>query len=88
MECKYGTNDPIYKTKTDHGHGEQTCGCQGEREGIGKDREFGIGRCKLLTFRMDKQWCPIVQHRELYSISWIRHNGRQHEKKVLEHDGR
>ena len=26
---KYGTNEPIYKTKTDHGHGEQTCVCQG-----------------------------------------------------------
>ena len=27
---KYGTNDPIYKTEKDHGHGEPTCGCQGE----------------------------------------------------------
>ena len=26
---KYGTNDPSYKTETDHGHGKQTCGCQG-----------------------------------------------------------
>ena len=26
---KYGTNDPTYKTETDHGHGEQTCVCQG-----------------------------------------------------------
>ena len=24
---KYGTNDPIYKIESDHGHGEQTCGC-------------------------------------------------------------
>ena len=27
---KHGTNDPIYKTETDHGHGEPTCGCQVE----------------------------------------------------------
>ena len=26
---KYGTNDPIYKTETDHEHREQTCGYQG-----------------------------------------------------------
>ena len=24
---KCGTNDPIYKIETGHGHGEQTCGC-------------------------------------------------------------
>ena len=24
---KYGANDPIYRIGTDHGHGEQTCGC-------------------------------------------------------------
>ena len=32
LNLKYGTNDPIYKT--DHSHGEQTCGCQqgGRRE--------------------------------------------------------
>ena len=26
---EYGAGDPIYKTETDHGHGEQTCGFQG-----------------------------------------------------------
>ena len=30
------------KTQT-HGHGEQTCGCQGEGSGI--DWEFGVSRC-------------------------------------------
>ena len=25
---KYGTNDLIYKTETDNGHGVQTCGSQ------------------------------------------------------------
>ena len=35
---KYDTNDPIYKTETDHGHGEQTCVCQGlgQEEGDGQ----------------------------------------------------
>jgi len=31
-----------------HGHGEQTCGCQGGGEGSGMDCEFGVRRCKLL----------------------------------------
>ena len=32
---KYFTNDPIYKIETDHGHGVQNFGCQGEWEGMG-----------------------------------------------------
>ena len=41
---KYGTNDPISKRGTDHGHGEQSCGCLGGGGGEkGMDREFGIG---------------------------------------------
>ena len=27
---KYGINEPVYKTETDHGHGEQSCGCHGD----------------------------------------------------------
>ena len=34
--------------ETDHNQGEQTYGCQGEQEGSGMDREFGVGRCKML----------------------------------------
>ena len=41
---KYGTSDPIYQT--DHGHGEQTHGCQWR--GSVMVWEFGVGRCKLL----------------------------------------
>ena len=29
---QYGTNDPTYKTETDHGHGEQTYVCQDREE--------------------------------------------------------
>ena len=36
---KYGTNEPIYKTKQTYRHREQTCGCQG-----GRGREWdGLG---------------------------------------------
>ena len=41
---KQGTDDPIYRTETNHGHGEQTSVCRGGETG----REFGVGRCKLL----------------------------------------
>ena len=37
-----------HKTETDHGHGIQTCICQGGREGSGMDWEFGMSRCKIL----------------------------------------
>jgi len=30
-----------------HGHGEQTCGCQGEGERSGMDWEVGVSRGKL-----------------------------------------
>ena len=35
------------KKKT-HGHGEQTCGCQGGGGGSEIDWEFWVSRCKLL----------------------------------------
>ena len=44
---KYGTDDPIHKTETDHRHGEQTCGCHGGEGSEWNDREFGVGGCKL-----------------------------------------
>ena len=34
--------------KQTHGHGEQTCGCQGEGGWSGMDWEFRVSRCKLL----------------------------------------
>ena len=49
----YGSNDPIYKTETVHGHGEQTCVCQGK----GGEKETGWGvwgwLMQTITFRMD-----------------------------------
>ena len=39
---QYGTDDPTYKKEKDHGKGEQTCGCQGERAGSGMDGQFGV----------------------------------------------
>ena len=42
----YGRNEPFHR-KENHGHGEQTCGCQGRERGIRMDWEFGVDRFKL-----------------------------------------
>ena len=39
----YGTNEPFHR-KENLGHGEQNCGCQGERGESGMDWEFGANR--------------------------------------------
>ena len=44
---KYGTNDPIYKTETDHGKHLWLPG-----GGSRMDGEFGVGGCRLL----DLEW--------------------------------
>ena len=43
---KYDTNEPIYETKTESGHREQTVGCPGEGGGRGMDWELGTRRWK------------------------------------------
>ena len=72
QNLKYGTNDPIYKTERDHEHGEQTCGCQGT-VGIESDGQGPWGwQMQTITFGMNKQWDPTVQHREPYPNSCVR----------------
>ena len=63
---KYGTNDPIYKTETDHSQGKLTCGSQGgwEKDGWAV---WGLWM-QTVIFRMDGQWDLTVQHREQFVI--------------------
>ena len=37
----HGTNGPFHRKET-HGHGEQTCGCQGGGEGVGWTGSLGL----------------------------------------------
>ena len=37
-----------FHRKENHGHGEQTCGCQEGGGGSGREWEFGVNRCKQL----------------------------------------
>ena len=80
---KYGTNESIYKTKIDHGHGELTCSCWGEGGGSGLDGEFGVGKCKLLHLHLERIGNGIL----LYSTGnyiqslGVEHDGRWYEEK-------
>ena len=57
------------KQKKTHRHREQTCGCQGGGgQGEGWTGVWGW-QMQIITFRMDEQQGPNVQHRELHSIS-------------------
>ena len=60
-----------------------TCGCQGG--GGWKRKGLGVWDQQLQTiiYRIDKQQGPTVQHRELYSISLINHNGKEYEKEYM-----
>ena len=64
------------KQKQTHRHREQTCICQGgwEREGDG----WGVWGwwIQTITFRTDGWWGPITQHRVLWTVSWLEHDGR------------
>ena len=45
--------------KQTHGHGEQTCGCQGGGGGSEMDWEFGVSRCKLLHLEWISNDVPL-----------------------------
>ena len=58
----------LMKQEQTHSHREQTCGCQG---GVGGRDGLGVWGQQMQTiiYRIDRQQGPIIQHRELYSIS-------------------
>ena len=70
----YGTNDPIYKTETDHRHGDLLLA--GVEGGSGMGGEFGVGRYKLLHLK----W--------ISNGVLLRSTGNHVQSLGLEHDGR
>ena len=44
----------------------------GEERGSGMDGEFWGWWMQTVTFGMNKQWGPTVQHRKLCPVSWVR----------------
>ena len=64
---KYGKDDPIHKTETEHCRGEQTRGSQGS---WGSERVGWMRRLLFWTHTVSYTWNgwavgPAVQHREL-----------------------
>ena len=65
---KYGTNELIYKTETDSQTQRTDLWLPRERERDG----LGVWgqQMQTITFRIDKQQGPTIQHKELYPVSW------------------
>ena len=57
---------------------EQTCGCQGRGEREWDRQRVWDWQMQTITFRMDKQCGPTVQHRELYPGNYIQSLGMDH----------
>ena len=51
--------------------------------GGGVGWEYGISRCKTIMYRMDEQQGPILEHRELYSISCDKPYGEEYGKECI-----
>ena len=49
----YSTKEYFHR-KENHGHGEQTCGCQGGGEGVGWTGNW-VNRYELIAFEMHEQ---------------------------------
>ena len=76
---KYDINEPIYKTETDSQTQRTDLWLPRGRDGLGVWSQ----QMQTITYRMDKQQGPTVQHRELYSISSDKHNGKEHKKECI-----
>ena len=70
---KYGTNEPFHRQEN-HGHGEQTCGCQGGENGM--DWEFEVNRCKLLHLECISNEVLLYGTGNYIHSSGIEHDGR------------
>ena len=80
---KYHTHDPIYKTEKDHGHGEQTCVCQGKEGQKRLNGEFGVGRCQLLHFKQLGKRILLYSTGNCVQSLGLEHDGRQYYKKRM-----
>ena len=68
------------KQKQSHRYREQTCGCQAGGGG-GKDREFGISRCKLVYTEWVNNKVLLYSTENYIQYSMINHNGKEYLKK-------
>ena len=64
------------KSVGENRHREETSGCQGGRGGSGMDKEFGVGRCKLLHLQWISNEVLLYSTGNYIQFFEIDHNGR------------
>ena len=70
------------KQKQSHRYREQTCGCQAGGGG-GKDREFGISRCKLVYIGWINNKVLLYSTGNYIQYPVINLNGKEYEKEYI-----
>ena len=66
----------ICAKKQTHKHGEWTCGCRGEGGGSGRDREFGVNRCKQLHLEWLNNEVLLYSIEDYIQFPGIYHDGK------------
>ena len=74
---KCGTNEPIYKTKTD------LWLPRGRGGGRGMDWEFGVSRCKLLHIEWIHNRVLLYSTGNYIQYPVINHHGKEYEKECI-----
>ena len=75
--------DPICKPETDHGHGEQTCGCPGgggRGEGVGWMGRLGLVDANI-PFRIVSNGVLLYSPGNYVQSLGVEHDGRECERK-------
>ena len=79
---EYSTNEPIYTTETDSQTQRADSWLQTWRA-VGEGQTGGLRQqMQTITYRMDEEHGPNVQHKELYSISWDKPQWKRIEKRT------
>ena len=71
------------KQKQTHRHRERTCGCQGGGVGGGKDWEFGMSRCKLVSIGWINSKVLRYSTGDCIQYPGIHHHGKEYEKECI-----
>ena len=81
-DLKYGTEDPVCRSETDNGPGEQACALRGKS---GMDEEFGAGRCRLLHLEWMGDGVLLYNVGNCVQSLVLEHDEREYEKKKNVH---
>ena len=78
----YGTNKPIYKTETDSQTGRTDLVSKGKWGDRGMDREFAVGRCKLLHLEWINNKVLLYSTGNYIQSPGINHNRKEYKKRT------